>query len=121
MYIAKLRLLEHGFLLAAKALEDLNIRSRDKASKKDEEDEEDEPAESYEEFEARVNLFVASHLTAASGSKRDAYKDALVYQARKDLISDFLKTAMRKKCENKNCGAYVTLSQCSHSDSEQFV
>ncbi|KAH9939980.1 beta and beta-prime subunits of DNA dependent RNA-polymerase [Amylocystis lapponica] len=107
MYVAKMRLLEHGFLLAAKTLDDLHIRRREKARKKGNDDDEDEPEESYEVFEARVNVFVASHLAVASSSKRDAYKDALVYQARKDLISEFLKVAIRKKCENKNCGAFA--------------
>ncbi|EMD40913.1 hypothetical protein CERSUDRAFT_131304 [Gelatoporia subvermispora B] len=105
-FVAKLRLLEHGFLIAARSLDDLRVNTQRKA-RGDAEDEDDEPAESYEAFEMRVNAYVAAHLATASSSKRDSYKDGLVYQARKDVIQEFLKTAITKKCQNPNCGAYA--------------
>ncbi|KAI0335618.1 beta and beta-prime subunits of DNA dependent RNA-polymerase [Cubamyces sp. BRFM 1775] len=103
-YVAKLRLLEYGFVVAAKALDDMHYHT--KKARRVEDDEEDEPAESYENFEKRVNLYVVAHLATASGSKRDSYKDGLVYQARKEVINDFIKTSMTKKCQNPNCGAH---------------
>ncbi|KAL1944308.1 hypothetical protein VTO73DRAFT_3493 [Trametes versicolor] len=104
-YVAKLRLLEYGFVVAAKALDDMHYDTK-KGKRGAEDEDDDEPAESYEAFEQRVNLYVAAHLATASSSKRDSYKDGLVYQARKDVISDFIKTSMTKKCQNTNCGAY---------------
>ncbi|KAI0677397.1 beta and beta-prime subunits of DNA dependent RNA-polymerase [Trametes maxima] len=103
-YVAKLRLLEYGFVVAAKALDDMHYQT--KKSKRIEDDEDDEPAESYEAFEQRVNLYVAAHLATASSSKRDSYKDGLVYNARKEVINDFIKTTMTKKCQNPSCGAF---------------
>ncbi|KAH9850735.1 beta and beta-prime subunits of DNA dependent RNA-polymerase [Lenzites betulinus] len=103
-YVAKLRLLEYGFVVAAKALDDMHYDT--KKGRRAEDEDEDEPAESYEAFEQRVNLYVAAHLATASSSKRDSYKDGLVYQARKEAINDFIKTSMTKKCQNTSCGAF---------------
>ncbi|CCM05554.1 uncharacterized protein FIBRA_07781 [Fibroporia radiculosa] len=103
-YVAKIRLLEHGFLIAAKALDDVHVNTT-KSRRKDE-DEEEEPTESDHAFEQRINAYVAVHLAAASGSKRDSYKDSLVFQARREVIDEFLKTTMLKKCKNANCGAH---------------
>ena len=69
------------------------------------EDGDDEPEESYEAYEQRINLYVAAHMATASSSKRDAYKDGLVYQTRKDVINDFIKVTMSKKCQNSGCAA----------------
>ena len=102
-FVAKLRLLEYGFLVAAKALDDIHYSTKKKRGA--DEDEDDEPAETYEAYEQRINLYVAAHMATASSSKRDAYKDALVYQARKDVIQDFIKTSMLRKCQNANCSA----------------
>lgn len=123
-YIAKFRLLERGLLDAAQGVDDLHIRVSGKASSKakkkqadrDEEDsEEDIPVdqpdiqdETPQEFIMRVNLYVAVHLSRASGSKRDHYKDALVFQTRKDLINEFLKGTLLNKCNNSNCGRSVS-------------
>ena len=61
----------------------------------------EEEDESVEEFEQRLNLYVAAVLRQASSSKRDDYKDGLVYQHRKNTISQFLKAAVNfKKCAN---------------------
>ncbi|KAG6868169.1 hypothetical protein C0993_006837 [Termitomyces sp. T159_Od127] len=108
-YIAKFRLLEHGLLDAAQGVDDLHIhlsrKSRKKAGDEDEleteaTDKHDVPDETVDQFTMRVNLYVAVHLSRASNSKRDHYKDGLVYQTRKDLISDFLKATLLKKCQN---------------------
>ena len=104
-FVAKLRLLEHGFLVAARSLDDLRLNTQKISKGGEGEDDDEEPAESYEAFEMRVNAYVAAHLATASSSKRDSYKDGLVYQARKDVIQEFLKTAITKKCQNPNCGA----------------
>ncbi|GBE80006.1 DNA-directed RNA polymerase I subunit rpa1 [Sparassis crispa] len=110
LYVAKLRLLEHGLLVAAETLNDFYVQTekKDKKSKQGEPDDEDaEFHESYEAFEQRVNTYVALQFAAASTSKRDAYKDGLVYKARKALISDFLKVVTQKRCRNPKCGAHA--------------
>ncbi|CAL1701179.1 unnamed protein product [Somion occarium] len=102
-YVAKLRLLEHGLLVAANMLDDLNVST----AKNGEDDEgSDEPLESYEDFEKRVNAFVAVNFAAASSTSRDNYKDGLVFQERKNLISQFIKLTHTKKCPNPSCGAH---------------
>lgn len=127
-YVAKFVLLEHGLLDAAHGIDELRIRThpaqpKSKAKAKDgggtENDGIDDdvetnisakggleiPDETSKEFEARINLFVHIHLIHASGSKRDHYKHGLVYQARKHLITDFLKSTILKKCQNEDCSA----------------
>ncbi|EGO02141.1 hypothetical protein SERLA73DRAFT_86356 [Serpula lacrymans var. lacrymans S7.3] len=103
-YIAKFRLLERGLLGAAQGVDELRLQTK-KTQGDDEED--DAPDETMEEFEKRVNLYVAVHIHRASGSKRDHYKDSLVYQARKDLINEFMKNTILKKCQNEGCGAHA--------------
>lgn len=83
-------------------LDDLNVST----AKNGEDDEgSDEPLESYEDFEKRVNAFVAVNFAAASSTSRDNYKDGLVFQERKNLISQFIKLTHTKKCPNPSCGA----------------
>ncbi|KAH7930704.1 beta and beta-prime subunits of DNA dependent RNA-polymerase [Leucogyrophana mollusca] len=103
-YVAKLRLLEHGLLEAAHAVDDIRIQTRKSNNDMDVDD--NGPDESVEDFEKRINIYVAIHLTRASSSRRDHYKDGLVYQARKDVILDFLKTTITKKCQNEGCAAH---------------
>jgi len=91
-------LLEHGLLEAALDVDHITLRAAT-------DDDEDSHDETIAEFECRVNLFVTVHLSKASGSKRDHYKDSLVYQARKDLIAEFLRSTITKKCSNEGCGA----------------
>jgi hypothetical protein len=95
---AKLRLIEHGLLVAAKALDDVNLKE---GGKDDEEEQVD--TESLEEFELRVHKYVKGQLERASSSKRDDYKDNLVFQARKDAIAEFMRAIVaRKRCANCN-------------------
>jgi hypothetical protein len=98
-YLAKLRLLERGLLDAAQGIDDMQLRTQRNKDK-----EEEVSQESPQAFIARINLYVAIHLARAPNNTRDSYKDALVYQARKDLINDFLKSCLLKKCQNSDCG-----------------
>ncbi|KIK92292.1 hypothetical protein PAXRUDRAFT_830087 [Paxillus rubicundulus Ve08.2h10] len=102
-YVAKLRLLEHGLLEAALGVDDIQTQT---GSGNDDSDGEDSRGETIEDFEKRIDLYVGIHLARASSSKRDHYKDGLVYQARKDVISDFLRMTISKKCQNEGCAAY---------------
>lgn len=90
--------MEHGLLEAALDVDNIALHTSN-------DDDEDSRNETIPELEHRVNLFVMVHLSKASGSKRDHYKDTLVYQARKDLIQEFLRTTITKKCSNEGCGA----------------
>jgi DNA-directed RNA polymerase I subunit RPA1 len=90
--------LEHGLLEAALDVDNITLHTAS-------DDDEDSRDETIPELEGRVNLFVMVHLSKASGSKRDHYKDSLVYQARKDLIQEFLRSTITKKCSNEGCGA----------------
>ncbi|KAA1473475.1 beta and beta-prime subunits of DNA dependent RNA-polymerase [Dentipellis sp. KUC8613] len=107
-YAAKLRLLEHGLLDASKGLDDIRMATRRKADlADDDEGADDTPEETLEAFEARVHAYVLLCLHRASGSRRDDYKDSLVYQARKDAIVEFLRAAVGvRKCQNADCGAH---------------
>jgi len=96
--VAKLRLLDHGMLDAATALNDLHMKSRNK------EDESEDEAETLEAFEQRVQAFVLLNLLRATGS-RDNYKHTLVYQARRDLIQQILKGSLLRRCQMPGCCA----------------
>lgn len=92
--------MEHGLLEAAHAVDDIQIQLRSVDAGEDSQD------ETEEEFEKRIDLYVAIRLARASSSKRDHYKHELVYQARKDIIQDFLRTTtVSKTCQN--CRARV--------------
>ncbi|THH26811.1 hypothetical protein EUX98_g7375 [Antrodiella citrinella] len=102
--VAKLRLLDSGLLVPAKLVDDMQMKTKPA----DEDDEGDGAVvEDIENFEARVELWVQSHLrSAASTSKRDGYKDGLVYQERKAVIHSFLKITQSRKCSHPTCGAF---------------
>ncbi|KAJ7590794.1 hypothetical protein C8J56DRAFT_858082 [Mycena floridula] len=123
-YQARLMLLDHGLLNAALGVEDVTISVKKRKSKKlakkggkkkaepeseadateDEMEVDGEEDETLAEFEMRLNDYVQTHLRRASGSKRDHYKDGLVYQTRKDVINEFLKSTILVKCRNEDCG-----------------
>ena len=96
--MAKLRLLDHGMLDAASALNDLHMKARNK------ENESEDEVETLEAFEQRVQAFVYLNLMRATGS-RDNYKHSLVYQARRDLIQQILKASLLRRCQKPRCGA----------------
>lgn len=108
--MAKLRLVERGLLDAAQGVDDIQIRARRRKTTEDDgeddasEDDEGLAAETQQEFTTRINLYVAIHLARAGDATRDSYKESLVYQTRKDLINEFLKATMIKKCHNIDCG-----------------
>ena len=85
---------------AAQGVDDMQLRIR---RNKDGE-EEKVSQETPQAFIARLNLYVAIHLARASNNTRDSYKDTLIYQTRKDLINEFLKHCIQKKCGNSDCG-----------------
>ncbi|KAK7054250.1 DNA-directed RNA polymerase subunit [Favolaschia claudopus] len=123
-YEAKFRLLERGLLDAAQGVDDMQMRVKTKKKRvvkkrqgprvsdgEDLSDSEEEskgisvPDETVEQFVGRLNLYVKIHLTRAPASKRDHYKDGLVYKVRKDLIHEFLKVSSMAKCQNEGCGS----------------
>jgi hypothetical protein len=65
----------------------------------------DQLAEAEDTLQKRIKLFAHIHLAKAvsTSSNRDAYKDTLVYQAKKALTHEFLKIVNTKKCNS--CGA----------------
>ncbi|EFI27675.1 RNA polymerase I largest subunit [Coprinopsis cinerea okayama7 len=112
-YMAKLRLLEHGLVEAAMGVDDitLQVRKTKKGKEKADEEEdvdmlgkEDVTYESDEQFVKRVHLYVAIHL-ARNKTTRDDYKSEVAYQMRKDLIHEFLRNCMMKKCQNSDCSS----------------
>jgi hypothetical protein len=48
----------------------------------------------------RINDYVENAFRFHGKGQRDAYKDELVFQTRKEVIAEFLKYAMVKKCTN---------------------
>ncbi|KAH8118620.1 beta and beta-prime subunits of DNA dependent RNA-polymerase [Phellopilus nigrolimitatus] len=103
-YTAKVRLLDHGLLDAAKALDDMHVRVP--RNQDEDEGEETVTEESLADFAMRINLFVAIAIRMHPLNKRDHYKDGLVYQARKTVINDFLNGTALKKCQNDGCRAH---------------
>jgi len=111
--------LERGLLDAAHGVDDLHLRiprrkkkgkaKEDADSDADKSDDqkdaqmEDVPVETEENFMQRISLYVAVHLSRVGPNKRDDYKDTLVYQARKEILNEFLKASMLKSCQNNDC------------------
>ena len=93
-------MLERGLLDAAQGVDDMQIRIQRNKDKEEEEVSQESP----QAFIARINLYVAIHIARTPNNTRDSYKDALVYQARKDVINEFLKLCILKKCQNSDCG-----------------
>lgn len=108
---------------AAQGVDELHIKvqvkrsnKKKKSSQEEEEgsdediadDQPDVPDETVHEFIMRVGLYVAVHLSRAPDARRDHYKDTLVYQSRKDLITEFLKGTLLTKCQNADCSRSVS-------------
>jgi DNA-directed RNA polymerase I subunit RPA1 len=53
----------------------------------------------------RINDYVEKAFKVHGRGQRDAYKNELVFQTRKEVITEFLKYTMLKKCAN--CPACV--------------
>ncbi|KIY73811.1 beta and beta-prime subunits of DNA dependent RNA-polymerase [Cylindrobasidium torrendii FP15055 ss-10] len=119
-YTAKLRLLDHGLLRQSQEVDELASPTKDdNAMDVDGDNSDDEVTE--DAFIKKLNLFVEKSLNAASSSKRDNYKDAIVYETRKEVIQDFLKSTILKKCQNSDCGQHAyTFRKDSHTKIVEF-
>lgn len=117
-YVAKLTLLEHGLVVQADAVDAIVVRAASKGPTKgkaataagatlsDQEEGEttEDPVETINEYKLRLDMFVRVHLARAEESGRDEYKKSgSVYDKRKRVIAEFLKSLTKKKCER--CGA----------------
>ena len=104
--MAKLTLLERGLLEAANGLDSLHPVP--KRTQEDEDEKFTSTEDTEEDFHKRIQIYVAANLVRAPQSRRDHYKDGLVYQERKAVILEFIKATLLKKCQNEDCNAYVT-------------
>lgn len=116
-FVAKLSLLEHGLVVAADAVDTMDIRAAPKAPKgtagkskdatlSDQEEGEstEEPGETIKEFKKRLERWVKGSKERARNQDRDEYKKSgNVYDKRKKTIAAFLKSLTKKKCDK--CGA----------------
>ena len=98
-FAAKLRLLERGLLVPAQQIDKLQLHKTKKEGGA--EDAMDEAAMNI----LRINDYVETTFKVHGKGQRDAYKDELVFQTRKEVITEFLRYTMLKKCAN--CSAYV--------------
>ena len=100
---AKLKLLEYGLLNPANLLDDASLGNQNVPG------EEDAANETVEDSEKRIDQYVRMHLSKSSSARRGDYKDGPVYQARKKVIEEFIKTAQSnsRRCSRPECGAYV--------------
>ncbi|KAK4705314.1 DNA-directed RNA polymerase I subunit RPA1, partial [Phenoliferia sp. Uapishka_3] len=125
-YIAKLTLLEHGLVTEAEGVDLIQFEQKSKAAKKAaakkhpgpatlSDNDEGEPTDeteatemTLEQYSASLEVYVARYLKSRGvGSSRDDYKKSgIVYDRRRKLISEFLKSLTKKKCGR--CGA------CAH-------
>ena len=98
---AKLKLLEFGLLNAANLLDDVSFGDQTGQSK------EDAAKETVEDFEKRLDQYVQIHLAKSSSARRGDYKDGPVYQARKQVMDEFIKNAQSnsKRCSRSECEA----------------
>ncbi|KAF9653451.1 beta and beta-prime subunits of DNA dependent RNA-polymerase [Thelephora ganbajun] len=97
-FAAKLRLLERGLLIPAQKIDDLQLyRVKD-------EDAAEEGQDDVVLNVRRINDYVEKAFKVHGKGQRDAYKDELVFQTKKEVITEFLKYAMLKKCAN--CSAF---------------
>ncbi|KAG8964710.1 hypothetical protein FRC05_003609 [Tulasnella sp. 425] len=106
--IAQLRLLDHGLIDAAEAVEDVVSSAPGKKLKLDLVDDEDEEGEiagtgDPNAVAKALDKYVKHQLRRASGSRRDDYHDSVVYNTRKAVIKAFLylKNTRCKYCSAK--------------------
>lgn len=116
--MAKLRLIERGLLDEARGLDDMTLhtkrrkvnptgrRGKEGGDNADKKDAVEMPVadETAQEFMTRIHLYVAVQLSRNANKTRDSYKDGSCYQAKKELIDEFLKATILKKCQNPDCG-----------------
>lgn len=70
----------------------------------DEEGESTEEAESLEQYEERLGLWISLSLKRGKSEGRDEYNNSgIVYDKRRKVMGEFLKSLTKKKCEK--CGA----------------
>ncbi|RXW17855.1 hypothetical protein EST38_g7989 [Candolleomyces aberdarensis] len=116
-YMAKLRLLERGLVDAASGVDDLHLQTKSSSKGKGKAGEEGEdvemaggdddvPDETPDQFMARINLYVAIHLSRTKNT-RDDYKNETSYQMRKEIIQNFLRNSIMKKCQNADCYSHA--------------
>jgi len=98
---AKLKLLERGLLNAANLVEDISFDDQKGQGK------EDATKKTAKTSEKTLDQYVQMHLGMASSARRGDYKDGPVYQARKQVIDEFIKIASSnsKRCSHPECGA----------------
>lgn len=83
---------------AAAAAEDATL------SDKEEGESTEEPGESIQEYQTRLETVVSKLLAKHTDQSRDEYKKSgNVYDRRKKVIAEFLKSITKKKCDR--CGA----------------
>lgn len=109
-FVGRLTLLDHGLLIASLELAKLSAQVNfatlqpdgedEDAEDKDELDKEEKEAEKEEDYIKRMEEFVRSAIRAGGkqAEGRDSYKDGLVYDERKRVISEFAKKGY-KKCQ----------------------
>lgn len=107
--IAQLRLLDHGLIDAAEAVEDVVSSAPGKKLKLDLVDDNDEEGEiagtgDPNAVAKALDKYVKHQLRRASGSRRDDYHDSVVYNTRKAVIKAFL---YLKNTRCKYCSACV--------------
>lgn len=112
-YKARMILLERGLVTDSDDLASVNIQAvkplaKAKAAR---EGQGDDTGESLVEYEERLWKHITNAVKKAKRAgincDRDSYKSAICFDKRKDLIHEFLKSTIRKKCSN--CQAYVSI------------
>lgn len=113
-YAAKLSLLEHGLVVQADQVDALPMRVATKGkgsvdkSLEESGESTDEPEETIDQYKHRLDTWVSVCLQRAEeagmGYGRDEYKKSgIVYDKRKRVIAEFIKSLTKKKCDR--CGA----------------
>ena len=110
LYTARLILLERGLVAESDELAGVSIityRPSKRASTSEQKLEEkgDDTGETIREYKARLWKCVTTAIRRAKESQgqmpgRDNYKNAICFDRRKQLIQEFLKSAVRKNCLN---------------------